>query len=450
MNVSRWLFLLTLCCTISSCSLSNITDITPETQGELIDHKVIESYEGARYVYIGTIVNFMEYLAREAMAVARFTDELSLLPQYNIDSYDGRSSGDLGVQFGYLESRAPYEKAQATRVQAEQAIQLLNKYGNESSNNMKAHLYAMLGFVHIMLADNYCSGIPLSRSSWGGEFSPTSGLPTDSLYQRAVTLFDVGLNLNPDSSAVKAMLLVGKARALTHLGLYHLAAQTAELVSPSDSAYLTYMGSRSLDGVIKPSLVAHITPERYTIKNNKGLNGLEWISDHPSQQDMRVRAITDATGNFMVPLRPYSFSNNVNLVIAGWAEAELIKAEYYLSINDVEKWLSSINNVRRMYTSYSGATLPDITDPATYESRVDLLFKERAFTTFMSARRLGDLRRLIRQYDRLPQEVFPVGQSEGASAVPYASVYVFAVEEPAHGPEAQNNPNYTQCESYEP
>ena len=46
---------------------------------------------------------------------------------------------------------------------------------------------------------------------------------------------------------------------------------------------------------------------------------------------------------------------------------------------------------------------------STDAARVDQLFRERAFSLFGRGTRTGDLRRLIRQYNRLPASVFPVG-----------------------------------------
>jgi hypothetical protein len=41
---------------------------------------------------------------------------------------------------------------------------------------------------------------------------------------------------------------------------------------------------------------------------------------------------------------------------------------------------------------------------------VDQLFRERAFWMFSTGHRTGDLRRLIRQYSRAANTVFPTGQ----------------------------------------
>lgn len=438
----------------AACSLDAITDVGDISEGSRIDTEVIESFEGAKFVYNGLILQFREYLAQEALTVARFTDELSLLPNYpqtSLDDRMGRST--TGGVVNYVQSTAPFQKAQTTRVHAEQALQLLKKYGAGKSDEMQAHSYAILGFTHLMLADNYCSGIPLSTSLWGGEFTPSHGYPTDSLYERAVTIFDKGLELEVEKGSTRAMLLVGKARALNSLGKYEEASHAAMDMTPADSTSL-YYGSRSTTdgGASHSSFVSSsiLDTARYIVKNSKGVNGLIWLADDVASQDTRVRVTTLANGAFATLVRPVYFANDFYLAIAQWSEAKLIEAEYYLSVNDVTGWLNAINEVRSRYKTYSGIPLADTTDPGTEDSRVDLLFRERAYTNYLAGRRLGDLRRLVRQYGRSPETVFPMGISEGRDLTTYASNYVLAPEEPGKGRESTYNGKYNMCDSYAP
>ena len=44
------------------------------------------------------------------------------------------------------------------------------------------------------------------------------------------------------------------------------------------------------------------------------------------------------------------------------------------------------------------------------DDAVTLFFREKAFWTFGRGQRLGDLRRLVRQYGRAQDQVFPTGQ----------------------------------------
>ena len=53
--------------------------------------------------------------------------------------------------------------------------------------------------------------------------------------------------------------------------------------------------------------------------------------------------------------------------------------------------------------------LPPLADPGTEAGRIDLLFRERAFWLYLTTHRVGDLRRLVRQYNRPASAVWPTG-----------------------------------------
>ena len=56
------------------------------------------------------------------------------------------------------------------------------------------------------------------------------------------------------------------------------------------------------------------------------------------------------------------------------------------------------------------SNLAPLTDPGTAAGRVAQFFREKAFWTFGRGQRLNDLRRLVRQYGRTQDKVFPSGQ----------------------------------------
>ena len=131
-------------------------------------------------------------------------------------------------------------------------------------------------------------------------------------------------------------------------------------------------------------------------------------------------------------LRMLTFDNDVP--VASGVEARLIQAEAALRAGDVAGYLTFINNLRRavaarMALLYPGTTYSDtrrrffpttlapLTDPgagasspaAALDARVRLLFRERAFWMYLTGHRLGDLRRLIRDYGYTHTQVFPSG-----------------------------------------
>jgi hypothetical protein len=78
---------------------------------------------------------------------------------------------------------------------------------------------------------------------------------------------------------------------------------------------------------------------------------------------------------------------------------------------------------------------PALVPGATTAEQVDQLFKERAYWLFLTGHRLGDLRRLIRQYGRNSESVFPTGNYHKGGT------YGTDVNSPV--PQAEeNNPNF--------
>jgi hypothetical protein len=94
--------------------------------------------------------------------------------------------------------------------------------------------------------------------------------------------------------------------------------------------------------------------------------------------------------------------------------------------------MSAINTIRQ------GAGLGTLTAPGTQTARIDLLFRERGFWLYLTGHRLGDLRRLIRQYGRSESAVFPAGPYHKGGQ--YGSDVNFPVSS-----DERNNPNFESC-----
>ena len=142
------------------------------------------------------------------------------------------------------------------------------------------------------------------------------------------------------------------------------------------------------------------------------------------------------------------------VAIATGVEARLIEAEATLKAGDAATWLAKLNQLRAdpkllptpIDTSYrpvAGTTLAPLADPVLDTARVSLLFSERAFWLFSTGHRLGDLRRLVRQYGRPVESVYPTG------LYVKGGLYGSAVSLPIPRDE-QNNPNFVQCTDQNP
>jgi len=119
----------------------------------------------------------------------------------------------------------------------------------------------------------------------------------------------------------------------------------------------------------------------------------------------------------------------------------MIIAENQLANSDTVGWLGTLNFVRdtlnfpRVQGGVAG--LAPLVDPGSAAARVTLMFRERVFWMFLTGHRLGDLRRLMRQYGRPEDQVFPTGL--GAKGF-----YGHDLNLPVPFTEL-NNPNFTGC-----
>jgi hypothetical protein len=134
-------------------------------------------------------------------------------------------------------------------------------------------------------------------------------------------------------------------------------------------------------------------------------------------------------------------------IIADGVEARLIQAEAALRAGDYPTALTIMNDLRansalarlRGYVdaNQQARTLPPLLPAATPAAQEDQLFKERAYWLYLTSHRLGDLRRLVRQYGRGAETVFPTGQ--------YHKPGTYGADVNSPIPQAEdNNPNFNR------
>ena len=76
-------------------------------------------------------------------------------------------------------------------------------------------------------------------------------------------------------------------------------------------------------------------------------------------------------------------------------------------------------------------------------ARVDMLFRERAFWLFATGHRMGDMRRLLRQYGRSHDNVYPIGPYKAGVSYGEDVVFILTLSE-------QSNPNGRTCTDKNP
>ena len=296
----------------------------------------------------------------------------------------------------------------------------------------QSEVLSLAGFSYVLFGENYCSGVPFSTIDAGGNITYGDPQTRDEVLQIAVAKFDSAITIATAQEDADLLNLarVGKARALLDLNQADAAATAASEV-PGSFQYLVRSSSNSLrqnNGIwnYTANTFAFSVPER------EGGNGLPYITANDPRLDVVVTGQLgfDRATPFNLQLKYPDQQSNV--VLASGIEARLIEAEAQFRAGTPGPAIATLNALRAF------AGLDPLVDPGTDIERTNLLFQERAFWMWGTAHRLGDMRRLVRQYSRTEDTVFPIGEYHKGGE--YGSDVNFPVSS-----DERNNPKFTGC-----
>lgn len=389
------------------------------------DPATFQNEGGALKLYRGVRSEFEMELVSFIQTSGLLSDELV---DRNIGSNTNVASGAGGVDIRIMHegtfTNDNYSVLQRVRGDASQTIGMLKKYAPAQSPALRSEMYALAGYAEIMLADLYCSGVPLSTVDFEKDFTYKPGSSTVDIYLHAAALFDTAVTLGSDSARILNLARVGRGRAL--LGAGRLAdAATAVAEVPDGFVYEFPV----VWGTTQPGSA---TFTQGSVADSEGHNGIPYISSG----DPRTRADSAGRNNagrqLFFPAKYGDALSTTPLVVADWIEARLIRAEAALEAGDAS-WLTTLDALR------TSIGLGALQDPGTDSARVTLLFRERAAWLFITGHRQGDMRRLIRQYGRPSSRVYPTGLYPGG-----AGIYGSDVNIPIPADETQN-PLFAGC-----
>jgi hypothetical protein len=334
---------------------------------------------------------------------------------------------------------------------ARRAVELAaSKYQELDAGNtvQLPEMLALAGYTYLFFAENYCSGVPISTALPSGQLTFGPPLTTTQLYDTAIARFDAAIAASSDAG-VTNLATVGKARALLDkgTGFFASASVTAATV-PTNFAYRvehTLNTGREENGVFK----ANVSAERYSVADLEGGNGLPFRSTvDPRTPFVRTPATDVGFDNATPQWDALRYGDEkAPVTVATGVEARLIQAEALLFAGSTA-WLDTLNALRANPQAYFNSTragtpavpvMAALTDPGTAAGRQNLLFTERARWLWLTGHRLSDMRRLIRQYSRGTETVFPTG-----NYFKQGRVYGTDVNFPVPIDEL-NNPNFVQC-----
>lgn len=451
MNIFRTLICLLLVMTVSACSLSDIVKVDNAQIDQDVDRSYVKSRAGAVGLYYTSLGMLSQAVSHISMSVGFFTDELTVSAAsqsfISMEDVDSRTPATIIEGHRGVSSTGFYSYLHRARSSASQSRTVLQTFSDSSLKNEIAGSLAVEGYSILLLAETMCSGIPLSTTPFEGTVMYGTRLSTTQLLDSALAKFDSALSIQPDSLPLQTFARIGKGRVLINQGRYDLAREAVKDVEPADTFALSYTDSEvpGGGGSRRPFWTSFYAAEmeRMRIVNREGMNGEVWFIN-PDNIDSRLPVtVQEVLGVRQFPsvVHQEKFgSGSLRFPLARWVEAKMIEAESYMNADD-PIWIDKINDARR------SVSLPDTVDPGNRTARVNLLFRERAFWFYLEGSRLGDMRRLVKQYGRSASSVYPMGNyTQHQKYSVYGAAYVFSPP----SSEYSNNYSYEGCISTNP
>jgi hypothetical protein len=434
---------------ISPTACGNVKDqlLEPQNPG-IVDPSSVNSPDAADALRIGAL-GYLRTVTAGSESLWLYggllTDEWK-----SADTFLQRNETDQrAIQTNNANINTAYQNIQRSRGYIRDAIEQMVKYLPDSSAN-RGELFFALGFVEMQMGEDFCNGIPLGLARGGIiDYSDPSYTPlTDAaVLARALAHVDSGLALitaqtSTRATSLKQAALVAKARILVDQGQI---AQAAALVPtsavPTNYQYLLTFLQTTGDN----NLWSFNTSQgRYTVADSFDASGvIKNALPFVSAKDSRVPIADPKKKGFdgQTNLINYSIARSDPTPLVSGIDARLIEAEGKLAVDDIAGAMTILNALRgsaQTMGSIKTTVMAPLATPATKDDAVTLFFREKAFWTFARGQRLGDERRLVRQYGRPQDQVFPVGSFFKNG------VYGIDVNLPVTDTE-KTNPKFTGC-----
>jgi len=437
--LQRGLLLAAFFLPLGACSTEEILNVEDP---DIINPGSVNSPAGAAALFAGAIGEFSFAIVGDnggtegqILVSGSFTDEL-----INSETFPTRLEYELrAIALSNGTLLGVFRNLHRARVLLEASVPALQQYSPTPTYRI-GESFALAGLTYVFAGENYCSGVPFSNAFPAITYG--TPLTTSEMFTRSIERFDSAMVLltATDTATVRRLYLaqVGKGRALLNRGGPGDVAAAAAAVAAVPLTFVyntthTITSGRQQNGV-------HVFTwgtERFSVAEIEGTNGLNFrLAGDPRVGSVRTPATNVGFDNFTPQWNPLKYPvPTTPLPIANGVEAKLIIAEA-LMVSNPTAWLDTLNFIR---ANGGVAGLTALTDPGTVTGRQDLLFRERAFWLYLTGHRLGDLRRLMRQYGRLEDAVFPTGLHPHGKGT-----YGDDVNLPVPSGEL-NNPNFTAC-----
>jgi len=438
-RLSRTRFRHVLLCAFALASTScDTTEFLGIEDPDIINPSNVQSAAGANAVRLGALARLNQATSGgESLLLlgGLFTDEW-----INGDSFIGRQEVDqrtITIQNSFVTDAS--RSLHRARLAAHQALDLLAEFAPTAPGWQSAEMFLVEAYIENLAAENFCNGLVFSGVIDGVEVYG-SPMTTADAFSRALAHADSGIALVTGTTTndvrVRNALQVVRGRILLNLNRPADAATSVTGIPTSFKYEMLHAQTATSNQMWSFNNLAW----RYSVGASEGTNGINFATAGDPRLPVctggdavcRANGVTRTTRDdlrapllvqLVWPIRESS------VAITSGIEARMIEAEAQLRAQNAAGALATLNAARGTVTG-----LTPLTDAGSEAARVDQLFRERAIWLFGRGYRMGDMRRLVRQYNRPADSVFPVGLwHKGGN---YGADVTFPV------PQAeQNNPN---------
>ena len=433
----------------AACSSDRLLEVRDP---DIINPENVANADGAEALRVGALGRFRTALASSDvnngegyfLLSGLLADEWKSTNSFTqTQEIDGRNIRKIGNVTDNSTIEGTYRNLNRARVAAIIAANSLRQYRPTATSSI-AQMYMLRAYAELYMAEGWCNGVTFGDAS-GAEIVLGEQMTTQQALQTALATFDSTLAVLGSATDATAQVVgpaarIGRARAL--VGLNRLAdaaaAVPASAVPTGYSGFqFTYLQTTGDNGV----WALNNNQKRYAVgdPSDLGVQGstISTLGTHQNSlpfataRDPRVPVTTTSAPAFVTTYPTIAqqlwATRDAAIPVVTGVDARLIEAEAALNAGQSAAYLPILNALRSTVTG-----LTALTDPGTPAARVDQFFREKAFWQFSRGYRLGDMRRLVRQYGRTANAVYPVG-TFFQSGSPYGTDVVFPL------PQAEQN-----------
>jgi hypothetical protein len=440
---------------IGACTSFKDQLLEPQNPG-LIDPTAVGSPAAAMALKVGAMGRVRAVVDCGGNNECLWEEAGSLADEYHNSDFQNVRQDIDQRQIADDNGTVPWNSVTQNRGFVRDAIEKVKEFLPDNHADI-GELYLGLGFLEMSLGENYCNGVPLGHTVAGAvTYGPplTDAQVLDSASAHVDTALTLTTGTDEASQAVHQAALIIKARILTDQAKYAAAAALVPSSAvPSNYQYLFATSSANQNDdlgiwVINASTARLTVSDSAEVVNGKVTvtkNALPFASANDpripvkSGQDVSPKVgPEDGQTSMFVQLL---YGRDDPIPMASGVDARLIEAEAKLNASDIGGMMAIINGLRTSPPAigiYQPKALPPLPTPANQDAATTLLFREKAFWTFGRGQRLNDLRRLMRQYKRSEDNVFPTGSYFKGGT------YGHSIQFPVPNSE-RTNPNFTGC-----